>query len=53
MTEMIRGTIHGKTIELHKNRGIGDGQKVRELYMYYQAPAPCTAGTATSGTTGC
>ncbi len=28
MTEVIRGTIHGKMIELEKDPGIGDGQEV-------------------------
>ena len=31
MTEIIRGTIHGKTIELDKAPGIGDGEKVEVI----------------------
>jgi hypothetical protein len=31
MTEIIRGTIHGKTIELDRAPGIGDGQKVEVI----------------------
>ena len=31
MTEIIRGIIHGRTIELDRNPGIGDGQKVEVI----------------------
>ncbi len=38
MTEIIRGTIHGKTIQLEENPGMGDGQKV-EVVLRPQSSA--------------
>ena len=37
MSEVIRGTIHGKTVELEKNPGMGDGQKV-EVVLRPESP---------------
>lgn len=44
MTQVIRGTIHGKTIELDKNPGIGDGQKVEVILRPESPPRQCGEG---------
>ena len=41
MTQLIAGVIHGKTIELQADPGLGDGQRVEVLVR----PAPHRAGS--------
>jgi hypothetical protein len=38
VTEVIRGTIYGKTIDLERNPGIGDGQKVEVIVRPERSP---------------
>jgi hypothetical protein len=40
MTKVLRGVIHGKTIELEENSGLEDGRQVEITLRVKQLPGP-------------
>jgi hypothetical protein len=40
MTKVLRGIIHGKTIELERDAGLEDGRKVEVILKTKELPGP-------------
>jgi hypothetical protein len=40
MTKMMRGVVHGKTIELESDTGLEDGRKVEVILRAKELPGP-------------
>jgi hypothetical protein len=51
MTKILRGVIHGKTIELEKDTGLEDGREVEVILRLKQLPGPPPGWTAGVGET--